>query len=289
MNKLNRCAWSLGCREWYPATTEYFHSNGKVSLTGTCRRCRSDRHVYHKFGLTPNDVRQMLEDQDNCCAVCHVEATTVHKIGITNMLIDHVPDSNPKRVRGLVCSRCNIIILRAVDFLVSNEIPIQRVLLYLEQGQTFTKGTALPSNTNRIRIMNGREEGLCTWQYGCHNWYPNTLEYFHKKTNSRLKSVCISCEQNLWVHQKYGITPSDMNDLMERYNNCCGICYNEFKSNSNNKKAGTRVVDHVPNTEPKVVRGLLCWECNRIIASAFDLMKDKDINIDSVLRYVNMI
>lgn len=60
----------------------------------------SHRHnLKKKFGLTPEQHKQMYLDQNGCCAMCGepVEYTRIHT--------DH--DHNTNKVRGLLCARCN--------------------------------------------------------------------------------------------------------------------------------------------------------------------------------------
>jgi hypothetical protein len=53
----------------------------------------------HKYGITPDKVRAMLEDQDNQCAICPeaIDYVTAH--------LDHC--HNSLDIRGLLCKRCN--------------------------------------------------------------------------------------------------------------------------------------------------------------------------------------
>jgi len=71
----------------------------------------------------------------------------------------------------------------------------------------------------------------------------------------------------LW---RYGITPEQYNELFEKQKGLCAICGKEQEARLH--------VDHCHNT--KVVRGLLCGNCNR----ALGLMKD---NIEFLLKAVN--
>ena len=52
-----------------------------------------------RYGLTPQDLDQMVEAQGNCCAICGVSFES------RKMNIDH--DHVTGGVRMLLCSRCN--------------------------------------------------------------------------------------------------------------------------------------------------------------------------------------
>jgi len=51
----------------------------------------------HGYGMTPADLRAMLDAQDAVCAIC--------KSPLRKPIIDH--DHRTGAVRGLVCNRCN--------------------------------------------------------------------------------------------------------------------------------------------------------------------------------------
>ncbi len=55
----------------------------------------------------------------------------------------------------------------------------------------------------------------------------------------------------------YGLTPEDFDRLVERQGNCCGICGESFQ----NLPPRQRHIDHDHQTN--IVRGLLCFACNR--------------------------
>lgn len=55
--------------------------------------------VKHKYGLTADDVRAMLEAQGHACAICR------KPFGDKREHVDH--DHETGRVRGLLCGPCN--------------------------------------------------------------------------------------------------------------------------------------------------------------------------------------
>lgn len=96
----------------------------KAGITSNCKVCRNayskqrrdfnyekvratekESHMKHRlkqlYGITRDDYNNMLDAQDNCCAICKT-----HKDTLTRALaVDHCHDTG--NVRGLLCNRCN--------------------------------------------------------------------------------------------------------------------------------------------------------------------------------------
>jgi ribosomal protein L34E len=64
------------------------------------RRSRRN-HLKSRYGISVEQYNKMLESQDNKCAICGDECPTGRSLAV-----DH--DHDTGRVRGLLCSRCNI-------------------------------------------------------------------------------------------------------------------------------------------------------------------------------------
>lgn len=75
-------------------------------LRASQRKCYSDvdgytrYHLKNKFGLTVERYKQMLEEQNNCCAICGDRFTG------RRPHVDHCHKTN--EVRALLCGNCNI-------------------------------------------------------------------------------------------------------------------------------------------------------------------------------------
>lgn len=74
------------------------------------RRDNVDRGVFHKrqydlrqYGLSSADYAARLEIQKGVCAICVGAAPSW-----TRLSVDHVHDTNPVIVRGLLCKQCNV-------------------------------------------------------------------------------------------------------------------------------------------------------------------------------------
>ena len=64
----------------------------------------NNRRAYalkYKFGITVDQYEQMLENQNNSCAICNKEARAEGK----SLAVDH--DHATGEIRGLLCSYCN--------------------------------------------------------------------------------------------------------------------------------------------------------------------------------------
>lgn len=114
-----------------------FSSNGKGSF-GPCKPCsskkasawnksnpekrrvNSHRHkMKSQYGLTPEDVARMTEDQNGKCLICEMER---------KLVVDHSHISG--KVRGLLCRQCNsgigqlqdsaAIMRRAIEYVIKN-------------------------------------------------------------------------------------------------------------------------------------------------------------------------
>lgn len=76
-------------------------------MTDDERRLRRYKHVKQHFGLTPEQYDKLVNDQNNCCAICHESESEINKKSthIKPLSVDH--DHATGKVRGLLCSRCN--------------------------------------------------------------------------------------------------------------------------------------------------------------------------------------
>lgn len=70
------------------------------------------RHLQEKYGLSVEAYNEMLDTQQNACAICKLPFYAVKPsfdsgagvwVRVSN--VDH--DHTTKRVRGLLCTRCN--------------------------------------------------------------------------------------------------------------------------------------------------------------------------------------
>jgi hypothetical protein len=77
------------------------------------------------------------------------------------------------------------------------------------------------------------------------------------------------------LRNTYGITLRERDALLAKQNGLCAICEKPESIHSHRL-----CVDHDPDT--KIVRGLLCYNCNRALGYFGDHIED----IEKVLRYL---
>jgi hypothetical protein len=88
----------------------------RVAYNSRIRRLR-------EFGLTPDDYRQMLANQDGRCAICRLPAEE-NRHGV--LCIDHCAVTN--QVRGLLCDSCNL----GIGYFLDSPTYLRRAALYVE-------------------------------------------------------------------------------------------------------------------------------------------------------------
>lgn len=66
-------------------------------------------HLKTYYGLSLNEYKTMVEKQYNCCAICLRHESKLKK----RLYVDHCHKT--KKVRALLCSRCNLILGKAHD------------------------------------------------------------------------------------------------------------------------------------------------------------------------------
>lgn len=121
----------------------------KDGLSSQCKICRSRRygkwilnnlgyeqslefkntqrkyHLKNRYNITINDYDDLLKSQNGKCAVCESECPTR---GDGRFCVDH--NHKTGKVRGLLCSKCNlilgnsddniIVLTKAIEYLVKN-------------------------------------------------------------------------------------------------------------------------------------------------------------------------
>jgi hypothetical protein len=60
-------------------------------------------HLQRYYGITLNQFEELLEKQDNCCAICGVNEDSAPR---KRLSVDHCHDTG--KIRGLLCDRCNL-------------------------------------------------------------------------------------------------------------------------------------------------------------------------------------
>ena len=94
------------------------------SKYGLKRRLRNHR-------MTLNQYQTMFDSQQGLCGICSQPESAKHQKGtIKSLAIDH--DHKTNQVRGLLCSRCNLLLGYAKDSISL----LKKCIIYLESHQT---------------------------------------------------------------------------------------------------------------------------------------------------------
>src|SRR5258706_14586539 len=87
------------------------------------KRKQKNTNLKQNYSITIEDYDLMLEKQNHCCAICHEHETSATR---GSLFVDH--DHTSKRVRSLLCNRCNLILGYCDD----NPKLLQRIIEYLK-------------------------------------------------------------------------------------------------------------------------------------------------------------
>ena len=110
-----------------PCTLEYlreYHltTKGKASRLRSRRKDQQKHKMKHKYGITPEIYKGMLEDQNGACGIC----------GGNNkgrrLCVDHCHKT--EKVRGLLCNTCN----SGIGYLKDNIDIMASAISYLQQN-----------------------------------------------------------------------------------------------------------------------------------------------------------
>ena len=116
------------CNKYLPVSAFYKNSTSKSTLCKLCSHKRAARYNktiyrYKKYGITEEFFSNMLQSQNNACAICNRDF-----IGGTDIKIDH--DHKTGQVRGLLCHNCNT----GLGHFKDNIKIFQSTIKYLENG-----------------------------------------------------------------------------------------------------------------------------------------------------------
>ena len=113
-----RCATTKPADEFHPSRETI------TRLATYCKVCdramgREQRWL-RKYGITADEYRAMLAEQNGVCAICHQPCQTNEMLSV-----DH--DHQTGRIRGLLCRKCN----RAIGMLGDSPRLLVEALKYL--------------------------------------------------------------------------------------------------------------------------------------------------------------
>lgn len=108
------------CKKEKPFEAFYKDKKTKKGYMSKCKAClklidspsaKKNRSLKFLYNLSLNQVTEMYMLQEGKCAICNVFKPTYNTHG--GLVIDH--DHNTGKVRGLLCTNCNVLLGRAQD------------------------------------------------------------------------------------------------------------------------------------------------------------------------------
>jgi len=89
----------------------------------------TNSHLVRTFNITTEDYKEMLRQQNNVCAICGEPETRKYNGIVIKLAVDHCHATG--KVRGLLCSTCNIALGRFQD---STDL-LTKAVNYLKQHE----------------------------------------------------------------------------------------------------------------------------------------------------------
>ncbi len=97
---------------------EYYEANKERVIKRT-----SERSLRYRYGLTPEELLHMYEQQNGLCAICHKPPREGR-----NLDVDHNHETH--KVRGLLCNNCN----RGLGHFQDSKELLERAKSYLDES-----------------------------------------------------------------------------------------------------------------------------------------------------------
>ena len=124
-----------GCKKWLHPE---FYSKNKSQTSGFHYECRScnrlrgrDINLKNKYGISSDEVRLMLESQNNKCSICEVPIQLSIDSNKSNYStranVDHCHST--KKIRGVLCTLCNMGLGKFKD----NILRLEKAINYLKK------------------------------------------------------------------------------------------------------------------------------------------------------------
>lgn len=116
--------WRVKNRDKCRASQKKYHDSHQERMKAyrhSQKRRIRETTVARVYGLTASEYRELVEQQGDKCAICH-------KVEETGRLLSIDHSHITKRVRGLLCSRCN----RGLGSFKDSVENLQRAVKYLQ-------------------------------------------------------------------------------------------------------------------------------------------------------------
>ena len=104
----------------------------KSGLESRCKPCRAKVERTNKYNISENEIELLAEKQQHCCAICNKPETSLNskRTTVQNLAIDHCHKTG--KIRGLLCSNCNI----AIGKFKENIDLLNNAIKYLNDNKT---------------------------------------------------------------------------------------------------------------------------------------------------------
>lgn len=132
MKQCTKCKVTKNISEFYK------DSRSKSGIQSMCKDCfkewqQSDTgkkvarkaHLSYKYKLTLEEYDELLKEQNYCCAICGTNIKECDTGSGNHLAVDHCHSTG--KVRGLLCTPCNILLGKAKD----NVTILQAAINYL--------------------------------------------------------------------------------------------------------------------------------------------------------------
>lgn len=97
---------------------------------GWCTICATNNRLIKTYGITLEEYNILRQVQNYKCGICKCsEEDNIRNSGAQTLVIDH--DHSTKRIRGLLCHRCNVGLGNFKDSITTLEFALN----YLQRNQ----------------------------------------------------------------------------------------------------------------------------------------------------------
>lgn len=104
-------------KSYYKNKEKYLERNRKKSW---------EKRLKYTYGITPEEYYDILNKQNKSCAICGSDGTGKTWTSSRPLVVDHCHES--KKIRGLLCDNCNILIGHSKE----NIQTLEKAIIYLK-------------------------------------------------------------------------------------------------------------------------------------------------------------